>query len=355
MAVWELVTQHLEAITFYASIGVAAPGLFALVSVLCFWRQVARHYREFWAKLGVAFFRFVAAASAIASKSVAVAPGTPLAEQPWVLTTLIAFVGFLLWEFAGGIGDHRHKLSKEKTKADYEQEIETLTQDKDDAVRQYIWLGRVVSYLRTLANEKLQRIKRVVRESTTSRGSLPETRSALAPSEQVEAILEALASLLRIEVISAGGHHDQNFRVGLYAEKDGCLAPIDAFDLNTRSHDPFSSYEKHKHHFRLDNTENPSHAVRCVLEGQMLIVPDCANHPGFQFFHAQQAKYLRSLVACPLSEFSPDGGAPVRAALVLDTDVAGYFQEKDAGNIEMYLREFAVRLALEYAIRGVTS
>jgi hypothetical protein len=63
----------------------------------------------------------------------------------------------------------------------------------------------------------------------------------------------------------------------------------------------------------------------------MLIVPDCVNDPGFQFFHPQQANYLRSLVAYPLAEFSPDGRKPVRAALLLDTDVAGYFREEDCG------------------------
>jgi hypothetical protein len=46
-----------------------------------------------------------------------------------------------------------------------------------------------VSQLRALANEKLQRIKRVVRESSAGRGSLPESRRALAPDEQIGAIL----------------------------------------------------------------------------------------------------------------------------------------------------------------------
>ena len=87
----------------------------------------------------------------------------------------------------------------------------------------------------------------------------------------------------------------------------------------------------------------------------MLIVPDCANHPGFQFFHARQPNYLKSLVAYPLFDFSPDGAAPVRAALLIDTDVAGYFQEKDAEMIGICLNEFAVRIALEYAIRGLIS
>ncbi len=346
---------NLESIAFYVSIAVAVLGLVVLVFVWLLWARIARLYREFWAKFAVAFFRFIAAASAVASKSATVPTGTPLSEQPWVTTTLIAVSGYLLWEFAGAIGDHKYKAAKDRAKSEYEQEIETLTQDREDAVRQSIWLRRVMSHLRILANEKLQRVKRTVQQSTAARGSLSETRNALAPSEQIKVILENLASLLHIEVASSRGNYEQNFRVGLYAELNGVLTPIDAFDLKTRSHDPFISFERHCDRFRLDNTTNPSHAVRCVLEGRMLIVPDCANHPIFQFFHDQQKNYLRSLVAFPLPDFSPDGGVRVRAALLLDTDVAGYFQEKDAESIRIYLEEFAVRLAIEYAIRGLTS
>jgi hypothetical protein len=355
MAVWKLLLDNMETITFYVSAVVAALGLLAFVLVWLFWRLIARIYWEFLAKLGVAFFRFVAAASAVASKSVAVPAGTPLAEQPWVVTILMAVIGYLLWEFAGAIGDHKHKLARDNAKAESEQEIEVLTQDRDDAERQSFWLRRVMSHLRTLANEKLQRVKRAVQQSTASRGSLPETRTALAPSEQIGEILEALASFWRVEVVSTGRNYDQNFRVGLYAEQGGYLAPIGAFDLKTRSHNPFTSYPAHRDRFRLDNTANPAHAVRCVVEGRMLVVPDCANHPTFQFFHNQQRNYLRSMVAFPLPGFSPKGGAPVRAALLIDTDVAGYFQEKDAESIKIYLEEFAVRLALEYAIRGLMS
>jgi hypothetical protein len=329
--------------------------LLALAFVLWGWGLLAPYYREFWAKLGVGLFRFLAAGSAVMSRAEPAPPNTPLLEQWWVVTTLVAIAGFLLWEFVGAVGDHKYKAAKEKKKAEVEQEIEALAQDKDDAMQQSLRLGRMVTHLRRLVDEKLQRVKQVVRESTATRGSLPETRRALDPQYQIGVILETLASLLRIEVISAGGHHDQNFRIGLYAEKDGQLAPIDAFDLKTYRHDPFTSFRAHADYFRLDNTQSPSQAVRCVREGRMLIVPDCANHPGFQFFHPQQQNYLRSMVAYPLPDFSPDGSTPVRAALLIDTDVAGYFQEEDEELIAICLREFAARIELEYAIRGLTS
>jgi hypothetical protein len=347
--------DNLETITFWTSVGVAVPGLVALVLVWFFWERVASLYRELWAKLGVAFFRFVAAASAVASKSVAVPAGMPLREQSWVLPTLIAVAGYLFWEAAGAIGDYRLKQAKERTRAEHDLEIEALTQDKEDAEQQFLRLGWVLSHLRALVSEKLRRVKDTVRSSTASRGSLPQTRGALAPEQQLRMILESLALLFRTQVVSSGGPFNQNFRIGLYTEQGGRLAPLDAFDLNTRRHDPFSSYQVHADRFRLDNAVNPSHAVRCVLEGRMLIVPDCAYHPDFQYFNSQQYNYLRSMVAYPLPDFSPEGATPVRAALLIDTDVAGYFQEEDREMIEVYLKEFAARVELEYAIRGLTS
>jgi hypothetical protein len=120
-------------LTTYTSLVVTILGLLALALVTICWGLVGSIYREFLAKLGVAFFRFIAAAS----KSAPVPAGTPLKEQPWVQTTLIAVSGYLIWEFAGAIGDHKYKLAKEKTRAAYDEEIETLTEEKNVAVQQY--------------------------------------------------------------------------------------------------------------------------------------------------------------------------------------------------------------------------
>lgn len=346
---WNLQSDGLGAIAFVTSAVVAAVGLIALLCVWLGWRSIAPSYRELPAKLGVAFFRFVAAASAVASKSAAVAPGTPLQDQPWVLTTLLAAGGYLLWEFTGAIGDHKHKAGKEKAAEFHEQEVETLKQDRDDALEQNYRLGHIVSHLRTLVSEKFQRIRRVLLASTVSRVSAAETRAALAPVDQISMILEKLASLFHL----ASGRPNQNFRVGLYAEDEGRLVPIGAFDLDTRRRDPFTSYQQHADRFRLDNDVDPSHAVRAVREGKTLIVPGCANHPVFRYFHERQPNYLKSLVAHPLFDFSPDGATPVRAALLIDTDVAGFFQEEDEEMIRVCLNEFASRLALEYAIHGL--
>ncbi len=127
--------------------------------------------------------------------------------------------------------------------------------------------------------------------------------------------------------------------------------PLEAFDLATKSHEPFSSYEKHAERFRLDNAQNASHAVRCIHEGRVLIVADCGAEAGF-YFHDKQQHYLRSMVAYPIVGFCPDGVTPASAAILIDTDIAGFFNEDDREMLELLLREFVTRIDLEYAVRG---
>ncbi|OWK35948.1 hypothetical protein FRUB_08511 [Fimbriiglobus ruber] len=129
--------------------------------------------------------------------------------------------------------------------------------------------------------------------------------------------------------------------------------PIAAFDLATKSHDPFTSYAQHAERYHLDNNTKPSYAARCVREGRTLIVEDCAAEPDF-FFHERQPNYLRSMIAFPIVGFCPNGISPVRAALLIDTDVTGFFHEDDREMLELLLREFVTRVDLEYAITGLT-
>jgi hypothetical protein len=64
----QLVIDNLESIAFYTSLVVMILGLLGLALVSFFWWLIASIYREILAKLGVAFFRFIAAAAAVASK-----------------------------------------------------------------------------------------------------------------------------------------------------------------------------------------------------------------------------------------------------------------------------------------------
>jgi len=85
----------------------------------------------------------------------------------------------------------------------------------------------------------------------------------------------------------------------------------------------------------------------------MLIVEDCQADPDFHHFSPNQTNYLRSLVACPLLNFCLDGNTPARAAVMLDTNVPGYFKEESRDQLELLLQDFAARLSLEYAVKGL--
>ncbi|MCI0704894.1 MAG: hypothetical protein L0241_27865 [Planctomycetia bacterium] len=299
-AVWQFLLTHLEAITLWTSIFAATAGFIALCLVWQAWSWLSQWYREFWAKCAVAGFRAIAAVSAVAAKAAPTKVEQPLLEQPWVSTLVIAAAGYLFWEVAGAIGDHRYKAAKEKTAADYQKQIDELkqahqdaleeaNQDRDDARFQTLQLTWLLAHLRELANEKRQRVRRVVQATASARASIQQVRTGLDPAEQVHILLEWLAFLFHVEAVHTDSQrHNQNFRVGLFAEKDGRLEPLDAFDLATRQHDPFSSYQQHADRYRFDNTTNPSHAVRCVREGRTLIVADCAEEPGFEFFHDRE-------------------------------------------------------------------
>lgn len=369
--VWQYLVGHSEPIALWASVVAAFGGFVALVIVWRFWSWLEPHYQEYWAKCAVAFFRALAAVSAIAAKPAPLDPSMTPWEQPWAPTLAMAAFGYLCWEVAGARGDQQFKRGKERTAEEHAGEIAALkatqdvaiatlsrevdeaTQDRVDAEFEATRLGWLLTHLRDLANFKLRRVREVATAAATARTTIQQARTGLAPMEQVRILLEGLASLFRMQVVHEdGSRHTQNFRIGLFAEKGGHLVPLAGFDLATKSHDPFSSYTHHSDRYRLDNGTDPSHAVRCVREGRALIVADCAAEKNF-YIHERQPNYLRSMIAFPIASFCPDGIAPVPAALLVDTNVAGFFNEEDREMLETLLGEFVVRIDLEYAIGGL--
>jgi len=55
-----------------------------------------------------------------------------------------------------------------------------------------------------------------------------------------------------------------------------------------------------------------------------------------------------------MNAFCPDGLTPAPAALLIDTDISGFFIEEDREMLEILLKEFVTRIDLEYAINGLT-
>ncbi len=348
---WSFSPDHVEVVTRWVSEGVAVFGLVALLLVSFGWRWIRNHYHDLHAKVAVAGFRVVAAASALLSRSSPAVEGSWF-EQPWVATYVFAIVGYLFWEIAGYVGDYRFKLAKEMTLAEHEREVTDLTQSRDEAALEATGLEWLLAHLREPVSHELHRVRSVVAQSP-GRVSIQQVREGLDSEGQIRTVLESLAGLFRLDVMSTGGTIRQNFRVGLYVEEAGRLEPREAFDLATKSHTPFASPRTQPELFRLEPVAGPSHAVRCVLEGRTLIVSDCATESGFGYFGEAQRTYLRSMVAYPLIDCRPDGIHVARAALLIDTNVAGYFREEDRELIESRISEFALRIELGYAIRAL--
>ena len=72
----------------------------------------------------------------------------------------------------------------------------------------------------------------------------------------------------------------------------------------------------------------------------------------FSFFNEKQATYLRSMVANYLGQVTDDAGKIVVAALVVDTDVAGFFKEAERQSLVFCMREFGARIRLELLLLG---
>ena len=60
-----------------------------------------------------------------------------------------------------------------------------------------------------------------------------------------------------------------------------------------------------------------------------------------------QRGYLRSLVAFYLGQVCEEPGTMTEGALVIDTDVAGFFKETERDALTFCFQEFSVRLKLE--------
>ncbi len=335
---------------------VATAGFAAFFAVWRCWPLVGPYYQELWAKLAISWLRPISAGIAISTRLAPVEPGKRFWEQPWAITTIISAVAYLLWEITGQVGDDKYKKTKEKTAKVHQKEIDDLTEDLVDAEFLALRYGWLLSHLRSEVNEKRRRAHAEAARINNSRPTIQNARDGLDPRQQVRFLLEFLTSLFRLHAIHEdSSRFNQNFRAGLYAEVDGGLVPLDAFDLATRSHDPFTSFEQHADRFRLDNDKNPSHAVRCVQEGKTLIVEDCTKDPLFEVFNEKQRSYLLSMVAHPLHTFAYNGVSPARAALLVDTNQSGFFREDDRETLELLLREFAARIDLEYVIGGLTA
>jgi hypothetical protein len=310
-----------------------------LVSVACLvwivaqWQKIGALVSDLWPKVVVEAVQLCAAGVSIGG-AFAVA-----SDKPDWLRPAVASAGCLAgWKVVQILVDNRAKSVDRIQKRELER-----------AIREGTLRTRLLSVLRAAVNQKVKRLRKQLRRRR-AKPSIRQVREALTPEPHLNDLLESLAVFFLAQLPESEAP-SRNFRVGVYLDRDGIMTPVHAVSLKDPGHNPFTSYESHVGRFRLapENTQ-PANVVVCVRQKGMVIVGDCeeaAREGEFHFFDDAQPSYLRSMAAYFLGEVCDERGTMKPGALVVDTDVTGFFQENDRDSLEFCFREFGARLKLE--------
>ncbi len=316
--------------------GFALAGVVSILLVCSHWQSVGRVVSDLLTKILTGVVKFVAGVASVGGAYAAAQ------KDEWWLPAVLGVVCLVLWEVLEKVIDNRVKATEKADKEALkraERESESRTE--------------LLTVFRDAVADKIKRLMRAMTRRK-EKPSVPLVRAALTPDDHLDRLLDSLAAYFA-EQRPPDAPATTNFRVGLYATRDGTMTPLRAANLNNPSYDVFTSYSAHRPAFRLD-ADRPSHVVTCVKDRRTLIVPDCvaaAEKGEFHFFNDNQRGYLRSMVAYYLGEVCCDDGTAAQAALVIDTDRAGCFTEKDRDSLEFCLREFGARIKLELFLHAV--
>jgi hypothetical protein len=312
-------------------------GLFAVLVVWRSWESVSGIVTDLRAK-------YSARAIQLLSGSVSVMGAYEAAhKEDWWLPAITGVVCVVVWEVLKDVVDSKVKAADKLDKAALARaEAESKSRTE------------LLTVFRRSVTDKTKRLMGKLAKRT-DRVSVMLVRSALTPDDHLDSLLQALAVFFH-EQRPADSAETTNFRVGLYALSNGVMEPLRAVNLNNPSYDVFSAYRAHKASFVLDAKEKPSHTVTCVNQRQTIIVEDCvasAAKGEFHFFHDNQRGYLRSILAYYLDQVCCEDGTLAVAALVIDTDLAGFFRDAERESLEYSLREFGARLKLELLLHSM--
>lgn len=337
----------MEAVALAVSLCLLISGVVAAILVFRKWDAIKSLYGDTWAKFGVAAARWLSAVLAILQKQVS--PG----GSALAFGVFIAATAWLVWEAVQYIAERKLKQSLGELESELIQQRVIASQRE----RQINIRASMMSFLRSLVNDKKQRLRGMDTPKETAAKRLARLSDCLSPEEHMIAILGSLAASLRYLHPLPGSAEslETNIRIGLYAPEQGFMTPRLGFDLSNKEYDPFSSYEKHRDRFSLDNRTDPAHSVQCIQHRRTLIVADTeadSKQERFAFFEEAQKNYLKSLIAHPISGLRGPSGDVGDAALVIDANKAGYFNEADRELLVLWLEEFSARLVLESHFLG---
>jgi hypothetical protein len=311
-------------------------GLVGIAGLWLWWDAAGSFLAASWPKMVIEIVQWlslvVAAGSAYANAT----------DKPdWFPTTIWGIFCVGAWKTV-------HWLAEKRIK----EEDQTIKEQLDRANQLAVQLTGLLGALRGAVREKVKRLCKEVRRQLSKPG-IASVRNALTPEPHLQDLLNSLAVFFQSQLPEPDARAS-NFRIGVYIERGEVMTPVHGVELKNPGYNPFTSFESHKDRFRL-GPENalPTEAVICVRQKGLAIVEDCeasAKVGKFFFFNDSQASYLRSMVAYFLGQVSDEHGKMARAALVADTDVAGFFKEKDRASLAFCLLEFGMRLRLEMSL-----
>jgi len=334
--------SNLSIAACFLSLFICIVGLFVFILVLKFWSTVSPYYSKIWIKRTLTLIKGVSAVPAFWAKDV-----TGSDRGVARLAAFWGIVGLIVWELIDLLASDKHGDEE----AAWKKKFGDLLKEKIAIERQSYIRNKLIAYVSQLISYKRERICEAIGQicNGPSRGNRNKAcHAGLGPSDQILHSLQLL-SLFLVDLLPANEQRDsQNFRIGFYVENNGVMAPVASWDHRRKQRQFLRSYKEAPDKFRLD-ADDPAYAVRCVRENCLLIVPDCASEASF--FHDGQKNYLRSLVAYPILDCCDKLGRQTVASLVIDTDVAGHFTEKDRPTIQTYMEQFARRIEFESTVK----
>jgi hypothetical protein len=288
---------------------------------------------------------------AIAATVVLRAFGTTKEKEAWFLPSIAAAGCYSCYRLVVVIAE---RISAGAAK-ESENTIDDLRARLKVANQEGAARAGLLAIMSQLVEAKTLRVQTVGRENGYKNRRISIAEEALNPPRQINEILQATIRFCQLQLDPADTPKT-SFRVAFYLEVGGYLSGMHDAIHSIGPRRSLSSFERHRHHFCLNNDDWPAQAVRCVKENRLLVVSDTVEEEEkgtFRFFRDDQREYLRSLVAFPVSGAVDRRGNPVKASVVIDTDRPGFFTEERWDLLRESMRCLATRLALELSILAI--
>jgi hypothetical protein len=333
-------------LAFFLYVLFAAVFLGALVAMLYVflnWKTIGSRLLDTWSKVAVEM-----TTTAVMYGSLAVTFAATEDKPVWWRTAVTGAWCLCAMKLLQHLVDYRVKTAE----AEQKKEVANWKEQIEDANRKLTVASSLLGVLYKAVGEKVRRLKKGIEQRGKNHPKLTYVKSALTPRPHLDDLLNALAAYFRAQLPELE-QQTKRFRVGVYVAKDGVMTPIHGISTHDPGYNPFTSFRKHQDNFRL-NATNPAHVVQVVRKHTSIVVEDCIKaeaEGAFFFYSPEQKTYLRSMVSYELGGVNLDCATIGEAALVVDTDVPGFFKPDDSDQIQYVLKEFGVRIKLELLLQ----